>query len=85
MYKDHTSFTAESFKEELNNNLNDFMAKKLSCADCSNLNKLSNEFVSVIKQSIDFQAPMKFALRKQQKLLKRPWQSKGILISLNKR
>ena len=71
MYRDYTNFTSESFKNELNNNLYDFMDNKLSCPEFSNLNKLFDEFVSNKKQTIDSHVPMKFALRKRQKLLKR--------------
>ena len=53
MYRDYTSFLAESFKDKQNNNLYDFMNNKLSYADCSNLSKLYYEFVGIMKQTID--------------------------------
>ena len=84
MYIDYTNFTAESFNNELNNNLNDFMAKKLSCTDCSNLNKLYDKFVSIVKHTIDLHSPMKLASRNQRKLLKRFWLIKNILMSIKK-
>ena len=58
MYRDYTSFLAESFKDKLNNNLYDFMNNKLSYADCSNLSKLYYEFVGIMKQTIDSHVPI---------------------------
>ena len=84
MYRGYTNFLAELFKDELSNKLHDFMDSKLFCADCSNLNELYDQSVNIVKQTIDFHAPMKLVSRKQQKLLKRPWLSKGILISIKK-
>ena len=76
--------TAESFKDELNNNLYDFMDNKLSCADCLNLNAICEEFVSIMKQTTNFHPLMKPASCKQKKLLKRLWLSKAMMISTKK-
>ena len=81
MYREYTKFSAEFFIDELNSNLYDFNDNKLSSANFLNLNELLDEFVSIMKQTIDSHASMKLASRKEQKLLKRPWQSNGILTS----
>lgn len=84
-YRDYTNFTAESYKDELNDALCNFIDRKLSCADASNLNELYNNFTCIITETINAHAPMRLASRKRQKLLKRPWRSKGIFISIKRK
>ena len=45
MCKNYTNFMVKSFKDELNNNLYAFVAKKSSCANCVNLTEFYNALV----------------------------------------
>ena len=47
-------------------------------------NELFNEFTHIVLQVIDKHAPVEKFSRKQKKLLKKPWITKTILVSIKK-
>ena len=44
-----------------------------------------DKFINIIKQAIDEHAPMEIASRKRQKLLERPWITRGLLVSIKRK
>ena len=74
------NFNFETFVSDLSNNLDHFNF----FAPFSNIRESSavfDNFVEVIKLTINAHAPLKIASRKQGKLLSKPWLTKGIQIS----
>jgi len=72
-YRDCSNFYIDSFKDELNNKLNEFNNKNLfACTDTGTPNKIYTDFVTIIKQTIDTHAPLKLALRKYKNCLHDP-------------
>ena len=51
----------------------------------NNFNKIFNEFYRLISETISQHAPLKRYSRKQRKLRKKPWITKGILTSIKKK
>ena len=84
-FRDYTNFAPESFKVDLNNKLIEFIENDLSTANTLVLDTMYDKFINIIKQAIDEHAPMKIASRKRQKLLERPWITRGILVSIKRK
>ena len=51
----------------------------------NNFNEIFKEFYRLISKTISQHAPLKRCLRRQRKLLKKPWITKGILTSIKKK
>ena len=84
-FRDYTNFAPESFKVDLNNKLIEFIENDLSTANTLVLDTMYDKFINIIKQAIDEHAPMKIASRKRQKLLERPWITRGLLVSIKRK
>ena len=83
-YRDKTNFDSESFNIDLNQILYSYFSNLTSLTD-NNFNNVFNKFISLISQSIDKHAPLKKFSRRQQKLQKKPWITKGILVSIKRK
>ena len=68
----------------MHDRLDDFLIRNASI-DENNFDELFNNFHSIITQTIDKHAPLKKLTRKQQRLQRRPWITKGILISIKRK
>ena len=84
-FRDYTNFAPESFKVDLNDKLIEFIKNDLSTDSILILDTTYDKFINIIKQTIDEHAPMKIASRKQQKLLERPWITRGLLGSIKRK
>ena len=78
-----TEFSVDNFNQELHDCLDDFLIRNASI-DENNFDELFNNFHSIITQTIDKHAPLKKLTRKQQRLQRRPWITKGIVISIKR-
>ena len=83
-HRDRSRFCPESFCEELESNLFDYFSTQ-PALDSGNFNKLFDDFARIILSAIDSHAPIKYLSRKQMKLHRKPWITKGILISIKKK
>ena len=72
------------FCVELNNSLLQLISTNLPL-HCENFNETFDNFVKTTLQIINKHAPLKRLNRKQQKLAKKPWITKGILTSIRKK
>ena len=80
-YRFMKNFNSETFVSDLSNNLDhfDFSAP---FSDIRELSAAFDNFIKIIKSTINAHAPLKIASRKQRKLLSKPWLTKGIQISI---
>ena len=78
------NFCLEMFCVELNNSLLQLIFTNLPL-HCKNFNKTFDNFVKTTSQIINKHAPLKQLSRKQQKLAKKTWITKGILTSIQKK
>ena len=83
-YRDKKNFCPDSFCIELNNSLTEIVCNS-NPLQFENFDAVFDNFVACISQMIDKHAPLKRLSRKQQKLVKRPWITKSILISIRKK
>ena len=74
-YRDKKNFI------ELNNSLTEIVCNS-NPLQFENFHSAFDNFVACISQMIDKHAPLKRLSRKQQKLVKKPWITKGILTSI---
>ena len=83
-YRDKSKFDSDTFNEDLNQTLANYFS---SVPDLTrnNFNEIFNEFYRLISKTISQHAPLKRYSRKQRKLLKKPWITKGILTSIKKK
>ena len=84
-FKDYTNFAPESFKVDLNDKLIEFIKNDLSTANTLVLDAMYDKFINIIKQTIYEHVPIKIASRKRQKLLQRPWITRGLLVSIKRK
>ena len=49
------------------------------------LDTIYDKFINIIKQTINEHAPMKIASRKRQKLVERPWITRGLLVPIKRK
>ena len=80
-YRDKKTFNSDMFCEDLDIKLFDLVNNQFP------LNKLNfdyvfDQFVETIAKTIDLHAPLKRLTRKQQKVSKKPWITKGIFKSI---
>ena len=84
-YRDKSTFSSQSFCDELEITLANFILNQ-PLLNNDNFDNTFNNFISIISSTIDKHAPLKPLSRKQQKLQNKPWITKGILNSIkNKR
>ena len=69
---------------ELNNSLTKIVCES-NPLQFENFDSAFDNFVACISQMIDKHAPLKRLSRKQKKLVKKPWITKGILTSIRKK
>ena len=82
-YRDKSNFQADSYSQDLENNLYDF-EDHYSSLTVHNFNDAFNEFTAVISGTIDTHAPLKPLSRKQRRLKSKPWLTKAICVSIHK-
>ena len=73
------------FKVDLNDKLIEFIENDLSTAKMLVLDAMYDKSINIIKLTIDEHLPMKIASRKRQKLLQRPWITRGLLVSIKRK
>ena len=66
-YRNKSSFCAEHFCENLDNNLNEFFSAQ-PALNIENFNKLFNQFAHIILSTIDTHASLKSLTRKETKV-----------------
>ena len=83
-YRNKSKFDTELFDQDLNVSLQRFFLGLSPLTD-ENFNSILSNFVKIVSQTIDKHAPLKLRSRRQRRLLKKPWITKGILISIRKK
>ena len=83
-YRDRKNFCPEMFCVELNNSLLQLISTNFPLHS-ENFNKTFDNFVKTISQIINKHALLKQLTRKQQKLAKKPWITKGISTLIRKK
>ena len=83
--RDLSKFKLDSYCDELNISLHNYLLNLPSMQN-SNLifEQAFQEFVNVVKNVVDKHAPLKIASRKQNRLNKKPWITKGLVTSIRK-
>ena len=80
-YRDYAAVSQTQFEEDINAIFeNESVLASLS--NENNVNGVLEQFISLFKSVVDNHDPIKRASRKKHKLLKKPWITKGILISI---
>ena len=74
-------FNADDFCNHLNNEINSFFLT-VSYIDGNNFDDKFNQFLQLLIDTISRHAQMRKLTRKQQKLINKPWISRGILKSI---
>ena len=74
-------FTSDDFCNHLNTEINSFFLT-ITYIDGNNFNDIFNQFLQLLTNAITLHAPMRKLTRKQQKLINKPWISRGILKSI---
>ena len=83
-YRDKSKFDSDStFNEDLYQTLANYFSS-VPDLTLNNFNEIFNEFYRLISKTISQYAPLKRYSRRQRKLLKNPWITKGILTSIKK-
>ena len=80
-YRFTKNFNFETFVSDLSNSLDHFNFSA-PFSDIRELSAAFDNFIEIIKSTINAHAPLKIASGKQRKLLSKPWLSKGIQISI---
>ena len=85
MRRDKSNFNTEEFGNDLSSSLPVYFANLCSLTE-ENFVINFNEFVNLVKVTINNHAPLKRLSRTEQKLMSKSWLTKGILTSIkNKR
>ena len=82
--RDLSTFSVDSFNEDLLIKLDDFMLK-IPTATATNINSMFEDFYSLITTTIENHAPLKKLTRKQTRLRNKPWITKGLLKSIKRK
>ena len=80
-YRDHKVFSLPPFQEDIKTILQNESALVPLTSE-NNVNSVLEQFISSFKCVVDKHAPIKRASRKKDKLFKKPWLTKGLLISI---
>ena len=84
--RDLGNFKHDSYCNELKKSLRNFLFYLPHIDNHSNnYDHVFQEFVFTVKSIIDKHAPLKLTTRKQCRLSKKPWITKGLLISIRKK
>ena len=83
-HRDQSKLVADSFCEDLQNKLHDYFVQQPSLCN-SNYNSLFNKFASIVTETIDIHAPLTKLSCTKIKRRSKPWITKGILISIEKK
>ena len=83
-YRNKSKFDTELFGHDLHFSRQRFFLELPPLTD-ENFNSIFSDFDKIVSQTIDKHAPLKLCLRRQHRLLKKPWITKGILISDRKK
>ena len=83
-YRNKSKFDTELFGQDLNYSLQRFFLRLPPLTD-ENFNSILSNFAKIVSQTIDKHAPLKSCSRRQRTLLKKPWITKEILISIRKK
>ena len=83
-YRNKSRFDTELFGQDLNFFLQRFF-RGLPPLTEENFNSIFSNFIKIVSQTIDKHTPLKSCSRRQHRLLKKPWITKRILISLRKK
>ena len=83
-YRDKSKFDSYTFNEDLNQTLANHFSS-VPDITLNNFNEIFNEFYRLISKTISQYVPLKRYSRRQRKLLKKPWITKGILTSIKKK
>ena len=70
-YRGKSSFCAENFCEDLDNNLNEIFSAQ-PALNIENFNELFNQFAHIILSTIDTHAPLELLTKKEKKLKSKP-------------
>ena len=81
--RNKSKFDTELFGQDLNFSLQRFFLG-LPPLTYENFNSIFSNFVKIVSQTIDKHAPLKSCSRRQHRLLKKPWITRGILIFIRK-
>ena len=79
--RDFSMFNADDFCNHLNNEINSFFLT-ISYINGNNFDAIFDHFLQLLTNAITLYAPMRKLTRKQQKLINKPWISRGILKSI---
>ena len=79
--RDFSMFNADDFCNHLKNEINSFFLT-ISYIDGNNFDAIFDHFLQLLTNAITLYAPMRKLTRKQQKLVNKPWISRGILKSI---
>ena len=83
-YRNKSKFDTELFGQDLNFSLQRFFLGLPPLTD-ENFNSIFNGFVKIVSQTINKHAALKSCSCQQRRLPKKPWITKGILISIRKK
>ena len=83
-YRDKSNFIPEDYCKDLEIRLIKF-SDTYQQLNRNNFNFLLNEFVKIIAETTNQHAPLKKLSQKQRKLVNKPWITKGIYISIQKK
>ena len=81
LYRDKKQFNSSSFCDELDKRLGELVVKNFPLT-MDNFNNIFDQFVNRIGEIINKHAPLRRLSRKQQKLARKPWITKGIFTSI---
>ena len=79
--RDFSMFNADDFCNHLNNEINSFFLT-ISYIDGNNFDAIFDHLLQLLTNAITLYAPKRKLTRKQQKLINKPWISRGILKSI---
>ena len=78
---DMKNFDADEFQNDVQNSL-DYVLKDIQELNNSNRESIFSDVVKVFNDCIDMHAPLKKASHRRCKLIKKPWITKGIFVSI---
>ena len=77
LYRNKKKICAEAFSDELDQKLRNLVATKFPL-NRNIFDDVFDQFVNIIEKTIDKHAPLEHISRKQRKLARKPWITKGI-------
>jgi hypothetical protein len=77
-FRDFTNFMEDLFLEDVSD-------ENINCFACDDVNKSMNKLASILQNITDKHAPIRKIPYNKRRLMKNPWMSNAILISIKKR